>query len=131
MRHNLVGVAVFMSTVLTCSVSFALEIGETVTFIIPIDANQPDPPVGRVDKLIITGGHITTTDVPGCAVGSRPVQNAVLVDPDGGKSGRLTGVILVSHSEAVRPGTRLTNLVHQTSCESGGIVYNRYQGTVE
>jgi hypothetical protein len=105
--------------------------GDEITFLLPADGTQPDLAADPKDKLIITGGKLTMIDVTGCGVGSKPVQNAVLVDPGSHRSGRLTGLIVTSQADPVHPGTKLTNLSLSSTCTAGGTVYNRYTGTVE
>jgi hypothetical protein len=131
MPQKLTAVVLAIAALLACSSAFAQQSGETVTVLIPTDQNQPDPPSGPQDKLIFTGGRVTTIDTTGCALGSHPVQNAILIDPAGGQPGRITGVIVISHSDPISPGTKLTNLVEQPPCTIGLITYRRYQGTVE
>jgi hypothetical protein len=127
------------ATIITCSAllllathpAFALQSGEIVTILIPAVANQPEPPSGPNDQLVYTGGRVTSIDTTGCVLGSHPVQNAVLVDPDGGRSGRIVGVVTISHTDPVPPGTRLKNLGEQPPCVASGTAYRRYQGIVE
>lgn len=111
----------------------AQQSGDPVTFLIPADSNQPDPPNGPTDKLIYTGGQVTSADATGCATGSFPVQNGVLVDPAGGRSGRIIGIITISHTDPLPPGTTLKSLSKIDSCTitATGTSYNRYQGIVQ
>jgi hypothetical protein len=44
------------------------------------------------------------------------VQNALLVDPAGGRSGRIVGVITVSQTEPIPPGTAVQNLTATGAC---------------
>jgi hypothetical protein len=112
--------------------ALAQQSGDLVVFLIPADANQPEPPSGPNDQLVYTGGRVTSIDTTGCAAGNHPVQNAVLVDPDGGRSGRIIGLVTISQTDPVPPGTRLKNLTEETpSCTIGGTIYRRYRGTVE
>jgi hypothetical protein len=127
----LVTATVTLGIVLGSNLAFALESGDTVVFLIPADSNQPDPPEGPADKLIYTGGPVTFIDATGCGVGTHPVQNAILVDPTGGRSGRITGIITLSATDPIPPGTKLQNLTLQGSCTLGTTAYNRYIGTVE
>ena len=69
-----------------------------------------------------------------------PVQNAVVVDPAGGRATRVSDAIVVADSDAtppvpppaVKPGTRLVNLQTLTQCQNtdASIGYDRYRGTV-
>jgi hypothetical protein len=113
--------------------ALALERGDSVTFLIPAAENQPQPPAGPADKLIYSGGQLTSVDVTGCGVGTHPMQNAVLVDPAGGRSGRIVGVITTSQTEPVPPGTRLIALEQLGACViiSSLVPYIRYEGSVE
>jgi hypothetical protein len=131
MPHKLSAVVLATCVLLAATAAFALQSGDTVVFLIPSDANQPDPPSGPADKLIFTGGRVTTVDVTGCGAGSHPVQNAVLVDPTGGRPGRIIGVIVLSESEPVRPGTKVVALSLQGTCTIGTTSYNRYEAFVE
>lgn len=116
----------------TAQVAAALEAGDTVEFLIPADANQPEPPAGPSDGLIYHGGPVTMIDITGCGTGSRPMQNATLVDPGGvGGSGRIEGVITTSPHEPIRPGTKVSGLTATGLCFIGTAVYFRWQGTVE
>jgi hypothetical protein len=129
----------FWTAVVMCSAvlllatqpALALQSGDIVEFLIRTDSNQPDPPSGPTDKLIFTGGRVTSIDTSGCAPGTHPVQNAVLVDPAGGRSGRIVGVIVSSETDPIPPGTKLTSIQATGVCTTGGATYNRYQGTVE
>ena len=111
----------------------AQQSGDLVTFLIPILENQPDPPSGPRDKLIYTGGQVIFVDTTGCQSGTFPIQNAVLVDPAGGRSGRILGVITISQSGPVPPGTKLKNIgeVQPSPCATASGIYRRYTGTVE
>jgi hypothetical protein len=113
------------------NVGTAQVAGDTVYFLLPEAGTQPVPPEGPKDKLIITGGKITTTDITGCGGGTRPVQNAVLVDPDATRSGRIVGVIIHSQTDPIHPGTKLKDLSVDSSCTTGGTAYIRYSGTVQ
>ena len=110
----------------------AVQPGDTVSFLIPADANQPDPPSGPNDGLIYHGGAATTIDATGCESGNFPVQDATLVDPSGGQSGRIEGVITVSHPDPVPAGTRLVGLHEHPSspCFVGTTEYRRWVGVV-
>jgi hypothetical protein len=112
-------------------VSFAQNAGDVVTLMLPASGAQPEPVQDPKDKLIITGGKITSTDTTGCGAGDRPVQNAVLVDPDAIRSGRITGVIIILPAERVNPGTKLKDLALDGICTIHGTPYNRYTGTVQ
>jgi hypothetical protein len=70
-------------------------------------------------------------DTFGCGGGSHPVQNAVLVDPDAARSGRIVGIIIAYATDPVHPGTKLNFLNFDSPCTIGGTSYNRYTGTVE
>jgi hypothetical protein len=61
------------------------------------------------------------------------VQNAVLVDPAGGRSGRIVAVITTSQTDPVPPGTALKNLTFVSTCVvvANLVPYNRYTGTVQ
>lgn len=106
--------------------------GEVITFLLPAAGNQPEPPVAPTDKLIITGGRITTNDATSCGGPSAAqVQNAVLVDPGpNGRSGRILGVILY-RGESAAPATKLQSLAYSEDCTVGGTAYKKYTGTVE
>jgi hypothetical protein len=109
----------------------AQQTGDIVEILIPAAGAQPEPNPDPKDKLIITGGKITTTDITGCGAGTHPVQNAVLVDPDAARSGRIVGVIISSQTDRVHPGTKLKGLQLDATCTIAGTAYNRYNGTVE
>lgn len=112
-------------------VSFALNPGDPVSVLIPASGNQPEPDPGPpTDKLIYTGGRVTTVDAAGCQVGSFPLQNGVLVDPAAGRGGRIEGVITLT-GDAVPPGTKLKTFNFVTDCTAGGIAYKRYTAVVE
>ena len=133
-KISIAALAAALVTVVTATAwqpASAQQSGDTVTFLIPILENQPQPPSGPHDRLIYTGGQVISVDVTGCGTGSRPKQNAVLVDPNGGRSGRILGVITLSHTDPVPPGTRLQSLSPAGSCAIGIEVYNRYTGTVD
>jgi hypothetical protein len=111
----------------------AQQSGDSVVFLIPILENQPQPPAGPADKLIYTGGQVISVDVTGCGTGSRPMQNVVLVDPSGGRSGRIVGVITISQTDPVPPGTRLAGSSLRETCflVATMTMYNKYEATVE
>jgi hypothetical protein len=125
------GVVALTGALIHVNVSSAQNAGDEVSFLLATAGTQPDLAAEPKDKLIITGGKITNTDTTGCAPGSHAVQNAVLVDPGSTRSGRLTGVIIVSQTDPVHPGTKLKNLSLTSTCTAGGTAYNRYSGTVE
>ena len=115
----------------TAQVAAALEPGDAVTFLLPVDANQPELPASPNGRLIYHGGHVTMVETTGCGLGSQPMQNATLVDPSGiGGSGRIEGVITI-HTEPIRPGTKLSNLTLLGPCSIGTAAYFRYEGIVE
>jgi hypothetical protein len=118
--------------------AFAVSSGDTIQFLIPAAANQPEPDVGPIstDVLIFIGRKTTTSPGTGCApTGSYPVQNAVLVDPGGGRSERIVGVITTAQegggSDPLPPGTKITNIAYLADCNIGTDAYKKYSGTVE
>ncbi len=110
----------------------ALEPGETVTFAVPAAGPQPDVSNNRTVALVFRGGMIASTDVTGCGPpgATRPVQDAVALYPDGG-SAQITGVIITSQADPVRPGTRVGNLTFVAFCAVAGTPYVLYEGTVQ
>lgn len=117
--------------------AMALNTGDTVQFLIPTASIQPEPEVGpKTDKLLYTGGSVTTSVGTGCATtGSYPIQNAILVDPGAGRSGRIVGIITTFQtgggSEALNPGTTIVNIAFLVDCSIGADTYKKYTGTVE
>ncbi len=111
--------------------AFALNSGDSVVILLPADSNQPEPPSGPTDRLVYTGGKVTAAPITGCGTGDFPIQNGVLVDPAGGRSGRIVGLITISGTTAVPPATKLKDLTLVTSCTIGGTNYNRYTAVVE
>lgn len=101
--------------------------GDIVTFLIPLDAPQPNL---TTDTVILTGGKVLEIDIVACGVGTHPVQNYTIIDATGSRSPRNGGIIPVT-TEPVRPGTRLGALTFDTQCSINGVEYVRYQGTVE
>jgi hypothetical protein len=115
--------------------ALAQQPGDGIQFLIPATENQPQPTNTPQEKLIYSGGRLTSVDITGCGAGNRPMQNAVLVDPAGGRSGRIVGVITVSQTDPVPPGTRVGNLALIGPCVivSSGVPvpYMRWEGIVE
>jgi hypothetical protein len=116
--------------------AFAVSSGDTIQFLIPAAANQPDPVGPVTDVLIFIGRKTTASPGTGCApTGSYPVQNAVLVDPAGGRSERIVGVITTAQSgggsDPIPPGTKITDITFVIDCNIGTDAYHKYSGTVE
>lgn len=112
--------------ILTGSLAWAQTAGETIVFLLPASGSQPEVD----DKLIYTGGRATTTDAGDCAGQQQPVQNAVLVDPAGGRASRIIGIITI-RADAPAPGTRLGTLTFDANCSISGTAYKRYNGVVQ
>ena len=106
----------------------------------------PITPAGSVDAgdtLIFTGPAKFVTSAGDCTQqpGNAPVQNAVVVDPAGGRATRVIDAIVVDDSGAtpisppppVKPGTKLTSLITLPQCQNtaAGILYDTYRGTVQ
>lgn len=104
----------------------AQQQGETIVFLLPASGGQPE----LNHRLIYTSGRVTTTGAGDCAAGQQPVQNAVLIDPGGGRATRIIGIITI-RGEAAAPGTRLDTLTLDANCSISGTAYNRYNGTVQ
>src|SRR5438552_18191953 len=88
------------------------------------------------DMLIFTGGPtFQLASFPGCSGGDVAiVQNAVLVDPNGVRSGRHVSVIVAAFNpwgasgpSPVAPGTRVSDFVGGTPCFSNGVDYRTYE----
>lgn len=115
--------------------ALALNTNDDVTFLLPATGSQPD----AGDKLVYTGGRATTVDATGCqgqpGATAAPVQNSVLVDPGGGHSGRIVGVITVFQTgggyDPVPPGTRISSIGNGVDCNIGTTAYKKYNGKVE
>jgi hypothetical protein len=125
-------VAVFAAGGVLAGDAEAVESGDVVVVLIPIDSLQPVPPVRPNDRLIIRGGPTTTTDTTGCETGTYPVQDATLVDTSG-RPGGIEGLVTISQSDPLPPGTRLINLseVSPSPCTTNTTTYRRYEGIVE
>ncbi|MBI4487811.1 MAG: hypothetical protein HY694_01885 [Deltaproteobacteria bacterium] len=101
----------------------------TVDFVVPTGTALVAG-VGN-DKIVFTGRSSGTTGVGNCGTGDRPVQNAVMVDPAGGRATRLSGIIGVSGAaDPVQNGTRLKNLVGLGACGTSN-EYDKYRGEVD
>ena len=105
--------------------------GTAVTLFLDASGNLPEPDPGPpTDMLVFTGGRTFVIEIPGCSIYPMPLQNAVLVDSDGGRSSRMVSVI-VETVEPVPPGTRLSGFVNAGPCTSGGIPCRKYAATVK
>lgn len=112
--------------------------GDKVVFVIPANSAINT----SVDKVLYIGrspggvvaGDCSADDTP------RPLQQAVVVDPDGGGASRLGDLLTISVNGSPRTiqipnGTRLKGLVRLPDCSIplGPTVapYARYEGTVD
>jgi hypothetical protein len=113
-----------------------LPSGTGVIVWLEASVNQPEPDLGPpTDMLVFTGGPTFLVDLD-CFDEPEYRQNAVLVDVNGRRSSRAVSVIAQhAHVEGeavpVTPGTRVTNFIPAGGCNSGGITYRKYVGTVE
>lgn len=104
--------------------------GTTVIVFLPVSGHTPLPADAPTDVIVFTGGKVVDTALPGCATGTFPLQNAVLVDPGSQRSGRIVGLV-VGSTDAVPPGTRVTGFSGGIPCTSNGTGYLKYTGTTE
>ena len=136
MRRQLVLIGLLISVLTAGGVGAggaeAQEPGDTITFLLPASGPYPDLLGDPMSKVIITGGPVTMIDTTGCAPGSHPVQNAVVVDSTM-RTVERAEVIIVSQTEPVRPGTKLKFVTLDSTCVIAGTLtpYNKYNGTVE
>ena len=104
---------------------------QTIDFVAP--AGTPVTVGTGGDVLIFTGRAIGTMETGTCgSTSSGPVHNAIVIDP--GSGGRPTfdlTVIVVSQSDPVNPGTKLTDLHVVGGCEISGGPYIVYRGDVK
>ncbi len=114
-----------------------LPSGTTVIVFFDTSGFVPEPLDAPQDKLVFIGGRSFLIDMPGCAAPQFmfPLQQAVLVDPGGSRTGRVALVVVAGVGatglEPVPPGTRLTALGSGITCTSGGILYLKFTGTTE
>jgi len=131
----LLGIAVSASIYLVAPTAHAQSPGDTVSFLVSQGTEITVPTGGDPgDKVVYSGRSTGTTDGGACAAGTDfAIQNAVLVDPrnPGVRTSRLTGIITVSQSGSVAPGTRLTSIQTLATCVISGVGYDKYSGTVE
>jgi hypothetical protein len=93
------------------------------------------PPAGDDpgDRIIFVGREDAVVDGTGCGgTAGNVIQSVVMVDPFFGRSGRLSGVLVVSQTGPVQPGTKLKLPTRQTGdCTVNGVLYEKYIGQVE
>ncbi len=130
----IVGLTVLAGAVLLGSrqAALALEPEDTLhvlVFNLPVLVDQADP------TLIYIGLGDTTINVGECGTGPCPLQDAVLIDPAAGGANRDIRVVTTFQTgggtDAVRPGTRITDLSFIGFCSVGGTLYPKYSGLVQ
>ena len=97
-----------------------------VEFLIPSNEVGPNPS----DVIIFTGQPPGTIPLVNCAVGTYSVQQGLLQYSVPGKQMRLSGIIVISQTAAIPPGSRLVVTSSGGTCADAGIEYFIYFGTV-
>src|SRR5581483_11200973 len=114
LRMGTIVVGLVAAAVLATAVDARAQAGATIDFIVPADT--PITPSGVVDAgdvVVITGQPtgLTSTDFCTATPSDNPVQDAVVIDPGAGqRATRVSGIIPVSQTTAIAPGTKLGNL---------------------
>lgn len=112
-------------------------VGEIVEIVVPDpdgDGNVNIVPGPEADIVLFTGKSIGTTVAGACDIdgtAQRHLQAVTVVDPGAGRAGRRFEVIVLGREEAVRPGTRLTNLTVVSNCQNSDGHFVRVRGFVE
>src|SRR3989442_1119434 len=100
-----------------------LPSGTPVIVFLDAAGNLPEPSDDPPrDMLVFTGGRPFSIGLSGCSPETLPLQNAILVDPQGGgRSSRATVVaVKAPGDDPLPPGPRLTGFSPAGSCISDG-----------
>jgi len=92
------------------------------------------------DVIVYIGQPQGSLVVAGCVremiTDAHPVQNAVATEaspqasPGSGRAFRIFGLVTTSQTSPVPNGTRLVNLVLLGACVTDGMIFDKWQGTV-
>lgn len=85
------------------------------------------------DVVVITGRSLGQRTVGTCTSSGRefPLQMGVALDPGDQGRGPRTTEIQPLLDDALKPGTRITNVAFVSDCEIGGRPYHKFSGEVE
>lgn len=117
-----------LGAVLTFGATLRAQV-TTIDFVVPTGTAISTGGTGDFVVFIGKSASADGVTVGDCGTGEFPSQNAVAVDPGGGRATRILGIINTSSASSVAPGTRLKNLIAQGSCSGGQL--DKYRGEVQ